>query len=315
MGQAVDPISSSGFQGTERRRLSVAHLVAANAKANASSVALRAGSAQMSYGELDTRANQLARYLETMGVGPEVAVGICHERSFDQIVACLAVLKAGGAFLPLDPTWPQERIRKLLDDAQAPVVIAGSAMADALAGAARKVIVPARDAQTIAAFDGKDSSANVRRENLAYVIYTSGSTGEPKPVSVTHGNLLNLIFWHRSAFGVTASDRASHLAGLGFDASIWEIWPYLTAGASVTLASEDVRTSSDLLRKWLIDEKINIAFVPTALAEPMMAADWPADTALRFLLTGADTLHSYARSNLPFAVVKNYGPTECAVVA
>ncbi len=124
-----------------------------------------------------------------------------------------------------------------------------------------------------------------------------------------------MIFWHRSAFGVTASDRASHLAGLGFDASVWEVWPYLTAGATVVLVDETTRTSPDLLRRFIIDEKINVAFVPTALAEPMIAADWPADTALRFLLTGADTLHGRPRTSLPFTLINNYGPTECTVVA
>ncbi|MEA2954314.1 MAG: hypothetical protein QOJ96_3834 [Alphaproteobacteria bacterium] len=299
----------------DRRRLSVAHLVAAVAATSPGAVALRAACGELTYGQLNARANRLARYLESLGVGPEVPVGLCLERSFDQITACLAVLKAGGAFLPLDPSWPEERIKLLLDDARAPVVITTALRAEQLAGENRVAVAPERDAGIIARFDARESSANVKRENLAYVIFTSGSTGEPKGVEVTHGNLLNLIFWHRSAFGITAADRASHLAGLGFDASIWEVWPYLTAGASVSLVSEAPRTSPDLLRKWLIDEKINIAFVPTALAEPMIAAEWPADTALRFLLTGADTLHSYARPNLPFAVVNNYGPTECAVVA
>jgi amino acid adenylation domain-containing protein len=299
----------------DRRRLSVAHLVAAVAATSPGAVALRAACGELTYGDLNARANRLARYLESLGVGPEVPVGICLERSFDQITACLAVLKAGGAFLPLDPSWPEERIKLLLDDARAPVVITSVSRAEQLAGENRVAVAPERDGGIIARFDAREFSANVKRENLAYVIFTSGSTGEPKGVEVTHGNLLNLIFWHRSTFGITAADRASHLAGLGFDASIWEVWPYLTAGASVSLVSEAPRTSPDLLRKWLVDEKINIAFVPTALAEPMIAAEWPVDTALRFLLTGADTLHSYARPNLPFAVVNNYGPTECAVVA
>jgi amino acid adenylation domain-containing protein len=305
----------AGLPPPDRRRLSVAHLVASVAATMPDAVALRASCGHLSYGELNARANRLARYLETLGVGPEIPVGICLDRSFDQIVACLAALKAGGAYLPLDPSWPEERLKHLLDDARAPVLITTALRAERLSDEDRVAVALDRDADVIARFDSQESSVNVRRENLAYVIYTSGSTGEPKGVEVTHGNLLNLIFWHRSAFGVTAADRASHLAGLGFDASIWEIWPYLTAGASVSLVNETVRTSPDLLRKWLIDEKINIAFVPTALAEPMIAAPWPADTALRFLLTGADTLRSYARPDLPFAVINNYGPTECAVVA
>ena len=223
-------------------------------------------------------------------------------------------MKAGAAFLPLDPAWPAPRLRKLLDDAKSPLVVTNADYADALAADGRTAIVPGRDREKIASAGGGISPI-VRRENLAYVIYTSGSTGEPKGAEVTHGNLLNLIFWHRSAFGVTASDRASHLAGLGFDASVWEVWPYLTAGASVALVDETTRTSPELLRRFIVDEKINVAFVPTALAEPMIAADWPADTALRFLLTGADTLHGRPRTSLPFTLVNNYGPTECTVVA
>jgi len=253
--------------------------------------------------------------LRSLGAGPEILVGICLERSFDQIISILAVMKSGGAFLPLDPTWPATRLRKLLDDAGAPLVVTNAEYAEPLMANGRTAIVLDRDQNKIANAVSCEIVPTVRRENLAYVIYTSGSSGEPKGAEVSHGNLLNLIFWHRSAFGVTASDRASHLAGLGFDASVWEIWPYLTAGASVALVDETTRTSPDLLRRFIIDEKINVAFVPTALAEPMIAADWPADTALRFLLTGADTLHGRPRTSLPFTLINNYGPTECTVVA
>lgn len=302
-------------QPEERRFANVTHLVARIATATPDRVALRAAGRHMTYGELDARANRLAGYLRHLDVGPDVPVGIGLERSFDQVVAAFAVLKAGGAYLPLDPAWPERRQRTLLKDAQAPVVITSAAMADRLAGDGRVAVVLDRDAEKISAFDLRQAAPKVVRENLAYVIYTSGSTGAPKGVEVTHGNLLNLVFWHRNAFDVTEADRASHLAGLGFDASVWEIWPYLTAGACVSLVEETVRNAPDLLQRWLIDEKIDIAFVPTALAEPMIAMDWPADTALRLLLTGADTLHNYARPELPFTVVNNYGPTECAVVA
>lgn len=269
----------------------------------------------MSYGELNANANRLAAYLRTLGAGAERIIGVCLPRSFDQIVACLAVLKSGGAYLPLDPAWPQERLRHLLKDTDAPVIITTASMADGLSAEGRTSVALDRVAHIVSSFESCENSVVVRRENLAYVIYTSGSTGKPKGVEVTHGNLLNLIFWHRQAFGVTTADRASYLAGLGFDASVWEIWPYLTAGASITLADETVRTSSTLLREWIIEKKITVAFVPTVLAEPMMKAQWPADTALRFLLTGAETLHTFPRADLPFAVVNNYGPTECTVVA
>jgi non-ribosomal peptide synthetase component F len=152
------------------------------------------------------------------------------------------------------------------------------------------------------------------KDQLAYVIYTSGSTGQPKGVEVTIENLSNLISWHQRTFEVSAKDRASHLASVGFDAAVWEVWPYLTAGASLHLPDESTRVSPESLRDWLVANQITIGFIPTALAECLMQMDWPAETALQFLLTGADTLHRYPEKGLPFEVVNNYGPTECTVV-
>lgn len=259
--------------------------------------AMRMDSARLTYGELDARADLLARHLKSLGVGPEVVAGVCLERSFEYAVAVLAVWKAGGAYVPVDLDWPEDRRAFVLEDARVAVAI----------GHGLNVEVRRR-IETAA-------TTEITRENLAYVIYTSGSTGKPKGVEVTHGNLLNLVFWHRRTFGVTAADRASHVAGLAFDAAVWELWPYLSAGASVALADETTRRSPALLRHWLAAEGVTIAFVPTALLEPMLTAQWPKETALRYLLTGADTLHRYPAPGLPFQLVNNYGPTEGTVVA
>jgi acyl-coenzyme A synthetase/AMP-(fatty) acid ligase/acyl carrier protein len=149
---------------------------------------------------------------------------------------------------------------------------------------------------------------------LAYVIYTSGSTGQPKGVQITNRGLLNLIYWHRRAFSITAADRASQVASFGFDAAVWEVWPYLTAGASVHFPNDATRGSAVSLREWLLERKITVSFVPTAMAESLLELDWPAQLPLRLLLTGADTLHRYPAASLPFALINNYGPTECTVV-
>src|SRR5262249_35398845 len=137
---------------------------------------------------------------------------------------------------------------------------------------------------------------------------------QPKGVQITHESLLNLIFWHQQAFALTPADQATQLAGPAFDATVWELWPYLTIGASVYLPDEDTRVTPARLRDWLVNQRITMTFLPTALAESVMQLEWPRSTALRYLLTGADTLHRYPTPDLPFTLVNNYGPTENTVV-
>jgi amino acid adenylation domain-containing protein len=293
---------------------SVSELVAAQAAATPDAVALMARGESITYGELDKGANQLANYLIALGVGPEAIVGLCLDRSPESVMCALAVLKAGGAYLPLDPAFPAERLLFMLNDARPRVLITRAELAGRFSEGPWKVVSVDRDREI--ENHSTDAPANqVTPDNLAYVIYTSGSTGRPKGVEITHKSLLNLVSWHRREFEVTRQDRASHLASVGFDAAVWEVWPYLTAGASLHLPDEVTRISPELLRDWLSANQITISFLPTALAEALMTLKWPTDTALRFLLTGADTLHRYPTENLPFELVNNYGPTECTVVA
>ena len=310
-------VSLGGFRqpnqaGNERRRVCVADLVMEAAKSFPEAIALSQGRDTLTYCDLAAQATRLASYLIALGAGPDVAVGVCLERSFDFIVSALAVLVSGAAYVPLDPAWPAARLRTILDDAQAPLVISRGPLAKRASGNATHTIDLNTAADTLPLCDPLTEPVAVTRNDLAYIIYTytSGSTGQPKGVAVTHGNLLNLIFWHRSTFGVTAADRASHLAGLGFDAAAWEIWPHLTARATVVLVDEQTCTSAKPLRDWLVKERITMAFVPTIFAESMLANSWPSETALRYLLTGGETLHRYPSAELPFAVVNNYGPTD-----
>ncbi len=294
---------------------SVPQLIADRAAAMPDSLALAAGADIVTYRELDVRANRLSNYLRAQGVGADIVVGLCLERSIDFVVGALAVLKAGGAYLPLDPSHPAERLRFMLADAQVPVLVTRRHIAERLAEGIWRTIAVDIDRSDIAAQSAQPPDSALHADTLAYVIYTSGSTGEPKGVELTHGGLLNLIFWHRDAFAVTPADRATQIASLAFDAAIWELWPYLTAGASVSIPDEETRLSPESLRDWLVARKITLCFLPTPLAEVAMTLEWPATTALRAMLTGGDRLHIYPPSTLPFALINNYGPAENTVVA
>ncbi len=298
----------------------VHQLVAKQAAATPEAVAVVMGDQTLSYRELNERANQLAHLLQTLGVGPDVLVGLCIERSLDLIVGLLGILKAGGAYVPLDPGYPLERLAFMLRDAQAPVLVTKGHLVTRLHSQGARVVCLDADAGLLERQSASDPVACegevcLHLENLAYVIYTSGSTGQPKGVQITHNSLLNLVFWHQRAFYLTPSDRATQVTSPAFDATGWELWPYLTVSARVYLADEDTRAKPGLLRDWLVSKGITITFLPTALAESVMTLEWSANTSLRLLLTGADTLHHYPPPGLPFTLINNYGPTEATVVA
>ena len=185
----------------------------------------------MSVAELDARADRFASYLLTMGVRSGGTVAICAERSIEWIVAALGIMRAGGAYIPLDAAWPDERLRYAVNDSAADALVARAGVLDRLQVRAEG-IDPWRDAARIAAAPGFEATP-IDPESLAYVIYTSGSTGVPKGVEITHANLAHLTRWHWEAFKVTRHDRASHLAGLGFDAAVWEVWPNLACRRNV----------------------------------------------------------------------------------
>ena len=320
----ASPLSQSALQqliawnATERdypQDTCIPQLVAMQATATPDAVALVMGTHSLSYKELNQRANQLAHYLQALGVGPNVLVGLYVERSLDMVVGLLSILKAGGAYVPLDAAYPADRVAFMLADAQVPVLITQQDLVTHLSAPTAKVICLDTATTELAQQSVTEPISSVTAYDLAYVIYTSGSTGRPKGTQITHSGLLNLVYWHQRAFEVTAKDRATQVSSPAFDATGWELWPYLTAGASVYLPDEDTRVTPTALRDWLIRNSISISFLPTVLAESIMMLEWPATTSLRFLLTGADTLHHFPPSTLPFALINNYGPTEATVVA
>jgi amino acid adenylation domain-containing protein len=283
----------------------------ARAERSPDAVAVVAGDESLTYGELNARANRLARHLVRLGVGAETRVGICLERGAELIAAMLAVLKAGGAYVPLDPAYPAERLSFVLADSAAAVLVTREALRGAVT-APPGVEVVELDAQAdrIAreAADGVEGGAGAR--SLAYVIYTSGSTGTPKGVAVEHGALGNVCAWHARALGITGADRASQLISAGFDGSVLEIWATLASGGCVQVVPDAVRADPPELRDWLVRRGTTISTTPASLAEPLLALEWPRRAALRWLLSGADRLRSRPAADAPFALLNNYGPTE-----
>ena len=290
--------------------LSVPGLVAAQALRRPGALALSEGARAITFAELDARAERLAARLAARGAGPEVPVGVCLERSIELAIAWLAAGKAGAAYLPLDPGAPADRLAFMLRDSGAPVLV-GDSRRDFPAGPWSFVSAGAEEPAGPAPVPLPPASP----ESLAYVIYTSGSTGEPKGVQVEHRNLSHLVAWHRRAFALTEADRTTLIANPAFDAATWELWPSLAAGASVHIPGDDTRVSPEALRDWLIARKITVSFVPTAIAETLLALEWPRQAPLRLLLTGGDALHVRPRPGMPFRLVNNYGPTEATVVA
>ena len=287
------------------------HLVEEQAARAPDALAVSDPTHGLTYATLNRRANALARRLQALGAGPEVFVGVCVEPSVDLVVALLAVLKSGAAYVPVDPAYPPERVAFMVEDAGMPLLLTQPAHAARFAGApARLAFVDDPEISSAGAPALLSSAAHP-----AYLIYTSGSTGTPKGVPITHRSVMNLVAWHQRAYEVTPADRATQLASPAFDACVWELWPYLTAGASIHIPPADHRIAPAQLVPWLCRQGITLCFLPTPLAEAALDEEWPADCALRAILTGGDRLRRWPGHRLPCALINHYGPTECTVVA
>ncbi|WP_186127458.1 non-ribosomal peptide synthetase [Burkholderia gladioli] len=283
-------------------------------------IALVAGDEQLSYGELNARANRLARYLVKLGVGPDIPVAVCVERSVAMVVALLAIFKAGGAYLSIDPAYSSARLAHILDDAAPPVMLADAVGREVLGEArlARHVMVDLSVSSApwddLPSDDLPPRSLGLDSSHLAYVIYTSGSTGTPKGVMVEHRQLANLVTWHIDRFELRAGSRVPATASLAFDASVWELWPVLCAGASLLLPPPGLSSDATALLNWWRQQSMDCAFLVTPLALLAMQSELP--PGLKSLLIGGDRVTSLP-SGLPpsLRIVNNYGPTETTVVA
>lgn len=269
----------------------------------------------LSYGALNKRANQLSHYLQRHGVEPETPVGLYMARSCDLIVVLLAILKAGGAYVPLDPHSPQTRLQRILEDTQTPIVLSDHCWCNHLPLSHAKMICVDADWHIITQESDVLPASRTHPAQLAYIIYTSGSTGMPKGVTISHQGLTNLIEWHQRVYCMTTTERATHVANIAFDASVWEIWSCLSSGATLCLPPDDIGKTPLALRDWLIEQAVTISFLPTPLAEAMLTLPWPPNGSLKTLLTGGDRLQHYPDAKHPFTLVNHYGVTESSVVS
>jgi amino acid adenylation domain-containing protein len=235
--------------------------------------ALTYRNARMTYAELDAASNRLARRLRASGVGPEVPVAISLERSPEMVVALLAVLRAGGAYLPLDPAYPHDRRAYMLADSGARIVVARAEAMDELADTHVEVVPP--DAAFDASADGSALPPSADAGNLAYVTYTSGSTGRPKGVMVPHRGVVNLALAQIEAFGLRAGTRVLQFASMSFDAAASETFTTLLSGGTLVLAPRDALMAGDALLATLAGERVEAVTLPPSMLAALPAAALP----------------------------------------
>jgi amino acid adenylation domain-containing protein len=300
---------------------SVAALVEEQVARTPDAIAVSFGSSEVTYRELNERANRSAHHLQASGVGPETIVAVFLDRSVELVVALLAVLKAGGAYLPLEPGYPQERLRFMLADAGADVIVSVASLAESLPPQRAPVILLDRDLPEIAARSCANPLSHVRPENLAYMIYTSGSTGKPKAVLVEQRAIANYVQAAADQYGIRDDDRILQIAAVAFDAHVEEIFPALIRGGSILVTDHE---PAQLSWDEVLLARPTVLSLPTALwaslVRKLPRAPADAFTTLRLVVIGGEAarssdLHAWhlvapART----ALMNTYGPTETTVV-
>jgi amino acid adenylation domain-containing protein len=272
---------------------------------------------QITYRELNHRANQLAHYLQKLGVKPDVLVGICLERSLEMIVGLLGILKAGGAYVPLDPAYPTERLTYMLSDSQMPVLVTEQNLGSLLPENQAKVVCLDTDWQDISQENNENPFSNVTVEKLAYVIYTSGSTGKPKGVQIPHGSVTNFLTTMAIKPGLTDKDILLAITTISFDIAVLELYLPLILGARVVLVSREVAVDGIKLLELLKESKATVMQATPATWQLLLAAGWNERSQLK-VLCGGEALSPELASQLlarASSVWNMYGPTEATVWA
>jgi amino acid adenylation domain-containing protein len=305
------------------RELRVHEMFAEQARTTPDSTALIFGGEQLTYRELDSRADQLAARLRSGGVGPDVLVGICMNRSPEMVVALLGVLKAGGAYVPLDPEYPQARLASMMEDAGVSLLLTQERLLGRLPAHRAEVILPDKNWETMLEGQPGTSAPRVSAGNLTYVTYTSGSTGKPKGIAMTHDALSNLIGWQCRHPVLSKGRRRLQFASLSFDASFREIFSTLCSGGTLLLVTEETRRDPNSLADFIADnsvEKILLPFVALQqLAEELTERERPL-TSLCEVITAGEQLRITPPIEKLFDRLKHcslhnhYGPSESHMV-
>ncbi|MEH2097079.1 MAG: amino acid adenylation domain-containing protein [Nostoc sp.] len=278
---------------------------------------------QITYHDLNARANQLARYLQTLGVQSDVLVGICVERSLETIVALLAILKAGGAYVPLDTAYPQQRLSLMLTDSQVTVLLTQQCLLEQLPEHQATIVCLDRDWRDIATQAQNNLDINIHPDNLAYVIYTSGSTGKPKGVAMPHRPLVNLISWQSQTSTVGFGSKTLQYTPISFDVSFQEIFATLTIGGTLVLISESMRREPTHLLQFLNQVGIERLFLPYVALQQLAEIariEGIVPWSLREVITAGEQLRitdaiAHLFHKLPNCTLHNhYGPSETHVV-
>jgi amino acid adenylation domain-containing protein len=273
---------------------------------------------QLTYNELNCRANQLAHYLQSLGVKPDELVGICVERSLEMIVGLLGILKAGGAYVPFDPDYPIERLSFMLEDAAVKVLLTQQELIDKLPEHQAQLICLDADWELISQFSQDNPITDVQATNLAYVIYTSGSTGQPKGVMLSHSNLSNHMFWMQETFPLTKTDRVLQKTPFSFDASVWEFYAPLLVGGQLLIAQPGGHTDSDYLLKTIAQQQVTtVQLVPSLLQMLLEQGGIENCQLLKRVFCGGEilpvALQEKLLSQLNVNLCNLYGPTECCI--
>ncbi|MFL6332077.1 MAG: amino acid adenylation domain-containing protein, partial [Pyrinomonadaceae bacterium] len=297
---------------------SLHELVEAQARRTPDATALVFGGARLTYRELNEHANRLAHYLRSLGVGPEVLVGVCMERSVELVVALLGTLKAGGAYLPLDPAYPKERLALMLGDSRPATLLCHEQTAGSLPEWGGRLVTLAADCALVAGQESANPPRVTSGDNAAYVIYTSGSTGLPKGAVNTHRGIRNRLLWMQQEYGLTGGDCVLQKTPYSFDVSVWEFfWPLMT-GARLVLARPGGHRDARYLVELIREEQVStLHFVPPMLRAFLSEEGVEECASLKRVICSGEELSPdlqerfYARTN---AELHNlYGPTEAAV--